>query len=305
MTESELFKAIGRELYPDPSRTLKPVTLPTYKPDIGPYHKVQYVIELVGQQTIPANHAKSLLETKVKSGLGNPEIYVTIPGQSRWMALWTGDDSIGYDSLAFAWDLVSEKGNLSTENASELWKRCEQIANPLNRRAIPMPPSDQVDFAVSNLLQIKSSFDIGIDLIIDAPHQVPINTAIAVETAYAIGYRLTSSGFLEWKQLGWPESLLTILPIEGDDLPIGGGLSGLAIGFSFAISPNPKGVLERLFESANAIANATQSKVIDADGRLLSNDIENEMRRNLESAIDSYESAGFTPGTPESLRLFE
>lgn len=305
MTESELFAAIGRELTVVPSRALKPVTLPPFKPDVGPYHKVQYVIELVGPQFVQASNAKALLEPKAKAGLGDPEIYVTVPGQSRWMALWTGDSALAYDSIAFAWDLISEKGSLSSKNASELWKRAEQVAKTLSRRAIPLPPPDQVDSAVINLQQIKDAFDIGIDLALDAPFNTPLDTAAAVETAYAIGFRLGGSGLLEWKQQGWPEALLTILPADGEDIPIGGGLSGLTLGYSFATCPAPDGVLERLLTASKAIASACGAQVIDSDGRLLSPDIETEMRANLNAALDSFEAAGLKPGTPEAMRLFE
>lgn len=305
MTESELFAAIGRELTLDSAIALKPVSLPPFKPDVGPYHKVQYVIELVGKQFIQSSHAKALLEAKAKSGLGDPEIYVTVPGQSRWMALWTGDDALAYDSLAFAWDLISEKGCLSSATASELWKRAEEVAKPLSRRAIPLPPPDQVDSAAANLQQIKAAFDIGIDLMIDAPYNTPLDTAAAVEAAYAVGFRLGASGLLEWKQQGWQEPLLTILPTDGDEIPIGGGLSGLTIGFSFATSPAPDGVLERLFSAAKEIASASGARVTDSDGRLLSPELETELRSNLNAALDSFEAAGFQSGTSEAMRLFE
>lgn len=306
MNEQQFFKLIGRELSPDPARALRPVSMPMWEPETGPYHKVQYVIELVGPNLIPAMQAKSLLEPKTRGSLGDPEIYVMVPGEKRWKTLWTGDEAMTYDSLAFAWDMVTKRGTLSGGNARELWSRCDSLGAQWTRRAIPMPPFDEIDDASRRLQSIRDSLDVGVDVSVKVEHG-SLDTLRAVEEAYALGFRFGASGLLEWRSQGWPESLLWVYPIADDSvlsLEVG-GLEGLAIGFSLPCSPSPADVLERLFESAEAIAKASGSEAFDPDGYPLSDRAKEEMRRSVQLGAKTLTDLGLRPGSAEALRLFE
>lgn len=306
MNEQQFFKLIGRELSPDPSRALRPISMPTWEPESGPYHKVQYVIELVGPNLIPAIQAKSLLEQRTRGSLGHPEIYVMVPGEKHWKTLWTGDDAMTYDSIAFAWDLVAKRGTLSSANAKELWSRCDKLGAQWTRRAIPMPPPDEVDAAAQRLKSIRDSLDVGVDVSVQKEYG-PMETMRAVEEAYALGFRFGASGLLEWKSQGWPEPLLWVYPIADDSaLSVdGGGIEGLAIGYSLPCSPSPLDVLERLFESADAIARATGSSAFDPDGYPLTESARAAMRKSVQLGAKTLTDLGLRPGSAEALRLFE
>ncbi|MCW5945566.1 MAG: hypothetical protein KIT74_00875 [Fimbriimonadales bacterium] len=306
MNEQQFFKLIGRELFPDPAKALRPVSMPAWEPEVGPYHKVQYVVELVGPSLIPAVQAKALLEPKTRAGLGDPEIYVMAPGAKRWKSLWTGDDSMNYDSIAFAWDLVGKRGTLSNANAKELWTRCDKLGAPWTRRAIAMPPPDEVDQAASRLRAIQESFDVGVDVTVQKEFG-SLPTMTAVEEAYAIGFRFGDSGLLEWKSQGWPAPLLWVYPISDDSaLSLEDQrIEGIAIGYSLPCSPSPVDVLERLFESSDAIGKATHSSVYDTDGNPLTETARNAMRDSVRLGAKTLTDLGLRPGSAEALRLFE
>ncbi|SRR5581483_2595607 len=306
MTEAELFAFFGKPLGLNPEAALQPVNLPVWKPETGPYYKVQYVIELIGPNLISAQQAKALLEQNARTALGNPEIYVMIPGQSRWQTLWPGEPNLTYDSLAFAWDLVSENGQITAATANELWKRTETVGKTLQRRAAPLPPPDDAARAASNLRTIKDSLDIGLDILI-SPKSDPFDAKRVFECAYEMGFALRNSGLLEWKQQGWPEPLLTIFPAyEGDllDPKSCPTLDGLAIGFSVPCSPAPEQMLERTVLASDAFCEKLGGTAADDDGRPMTPEAVVRLGSSLANAVRELRSAGLEPGSAEALRLF-
>lgn len=306
MTEAELFLRTGT-LEPDRARCLRPVTLPPFKIDVGPYHKVQYVIELVGKQLIPSASAMQLISPRAKASMGEPEVYVMIPGQQRWRALWQGEDALTFDSLAFAWDLVSTRGHITRESAGELLRRAEEIAMPLNRRAIPLRTPEETEAAAKNLVEVKNNLDIGMDAALEPSVDI-FQTENVLKTAYALGYRIRDNGLLEWRQQGWEEALLTLYPLGSAndfDMNRTPAVSGIGIGFSVPCSPSPAEVLERLFESLSNLQSALGGTAHDDEGDSLDEKRRAELRQVMQHALDAFSRIGLAPGSPEALRLFE
>lgn len=304
MTEAELFATLGTL---EATWPLAPVKLPPYKPDIGPYHKVQFVIELVGRQLIPSQAAIQLLSAAARASLGEPEIYVMVPGQPRWRTLWTGDDSIAFDSLAFAWDLVSSRGHLTAQSAHQLLRRAEEIGKPFARRAIPLKSPEEAEAAAKNLVEVKNSLDIGMDAALEPSVDV-FQTADLLKAAYGLGFRLRDSGLLEWRQQGWEEALLAIYPLGAAvafDLKRWPTVGGVGIGFSVPCSPSPFEVLERLFQTLDGLQARVGGVVSDDEGHPLDAKRRGELTQVLESALEAYRQIGLTPGSSEALRLFE
>ncbi|MCH8273795.1 MAG: hypothetical protein IH851_03310 [Armatimonadetes bacterium] len=307
MTEERLFALLGKRLEADPKRSLKPVRLPPYDPEGGPYHKVQYVIELVGTQLIPGDAARRLLKSRHKSSLGDPEIYVMVPGQRRWKALWTGEDAITYDSLALAWDLVSSRGALSEGPAKELWKRAERVAKSWKRRAMPLPPPEDAAKAAQNLKAVQESLDVGVHVLLRT-RSGAIPTQAAIEAAYSLGFRMRANDLLEWWQSGWSEPILWIHSMDEDGTfrpSQRSSIPGLAVGYSVPCSPSPEEVMERTFLAADGLAGQLGASVFDDEALPLSPKRRTEMRSNLQGALDTFDRIGLTPGSPEALRLFE
>src|SRR4051812_12836749 len=101
----------GKPLQRDPSIALPDLNiLPRNTP--GPVRKQQLVIELVGPRTVPAPLIQALLQPQWQGALGSPEIYVMAGADQYWRSLIQGDGSGAYDSVALAWDLLSDKGTM-------------------------------------------------------------------------------------------------------------------------------------------------------------------------------------------------
>lgn len=306
MTEAELFSALGKPLGTNPAIALQPIPLPVWTPETGPYHKVQYVIEIVGPNLIPAQTVKSLLEQSKRASLGNPELYVMAPGMRRWQAMWAGDNSISYDSLAFAWDLVTPRGQISEATATKLWNRAEGFAKTIQRRAAPLPPPSDAAIAAKNISALRDSLDIGVDLLI-APRKEPISTAKLCEVAYSIGFSLHESGLLEFRQQGWPEALVTILPaFEGEyfDVRTCPTLDGVAIGFSLPCSPSPEQALDRTFDAAQKLCDALDGVASNDEGRIADAYLLRQWSELASKASAELEKVGIKPGSAEALRIF-
>jgi hypothetical protein len=307
VTEAQLFAWLGEELAADSESALTPIPLSHQGPDTGPYLKVQFVIELVGKEFIPGAAAKELIQPGTRAAFGDPEVYVMVPGQERWRALWTGDDALAYDSLAFAWDLVSLRGELSSGSARELYARAEKLALSMNRRAVPLRPLDDVDSAAANLRAVQESLDIGFDASV-LPAIGAFETIAVIRAAYSLGYRLSASGLLEWRRQGWGEALLTLYPLgspESFDPKRWPTVSGVGIGFSVACSPAPRETLERLFSTLDGMVARLGGVAADDEGAPLGDAERATLRGAMAAALRAFEQVGLEPGSPEALRLFE
>lgn len=305
MTEKQLFHVIGRELEPDPARALPPLRLPPFEPTVGPYLKVQYVVEIVGREPIPSQAAKELLSPGAQAALGEPEVFVMSPLDKRWRVLWQGDESALYDSLALAWDLVTPRGKINEDTAKELWNRCEQVASRMKRKAIPMPMPDDAARRATALQEFRDSMDIGVDLAVT--RSGGIDTEAAVKTAYALGYRLGASQLLEYRQTGWPEALLAVFPLgeatefDPQKHPT---LEGVGVGYQVAANPDPEGALRAALHTARELAAVSGGAVFLDDGQPLTESGEQLLFHNLNAVLDTFDQAGIQPGSPEALRLF-
>lgn len=305
MNEQQLFAYLGKQLEPDGDSALAPLRLAPWKPETGPFHKVQFVIEIAGSNLIPGDRARELLEPTVRASFGEPEVYVMAPGERRWRPLWSGDNSITFDSMALAWDFVTSSGKLTAASASELWKRAEQYASALGRRAFPLPPPEDAAKAADNLEQVRDALDIGVDVLLRTLEPRLDLTALVV-AAYEVGFRMGSSGVLEWRQSGWPEPLLTILPDEGDEVfGVDAPIRGVDIGFTVPCSPDPEQSLERLFTAAERIGAKMDLPVLTEEGEPLSESAKNNIRKMLAAALDTFDRIQLKPGSAEALRLFE
>lgn len=305
MNEKQLFAALGEELSADPSRELQPLRLPPFEPTVGPYLKVQYVIELVGKEPIPAEAAKELLAPGAQASLGEPEVFVMSPLDRRWKVLWPGEQDTAFDSLALAWDLVSSRGRISEASAQELWNRCAQVASRLNRKGVPLSMPEDAASRAAALEEFRDAMDVGVDIAVMSA--AGLSTVVVVKTAYALGYRLGASQLLEYRQTGWPEALLAVYPLGNAtefDPRRHAMLEGVGVGYQVAANPDPEGALRAALQTAKELAEACSAAAFLDDGAPLTPASEEMLFRNLSIALDAFDQAGIQPGSPEALRLF-
>jgi hypothetical protein len=305
VNEKQLFAVLGAELNADPDRVIPPLRLPPFEPTVGPYLKVQYVIELVGRDPIPSAAAKELLSPGAQASLGEPEVFVMSPLDRRWKVLWQGEQDAAFDSLALAWDLVSSRGRISQASAQELWERCEQVASRVNRKAVPLSMPEDAARRAAALEEFRDAMDVGVDIAV--MNAGGLSTEVVVKTAYALGYRLGASQLLEYRQAGWPEALLAVYPLGNAtefDPSRHPTLEGLGVGYQVAANPDPEGALRAALHTAKELAAACSATAFLDDSEPLTPAGEEMLFRNLGIALDAFDQADIKPGSPEALRLF-
>src|SRR4051812_41249846 len=165
-TLSEVF---GDALQPDPAIALQPVQIPVRKRS-GPMPRMQFVVEFVGPRSVSAGSAAALLSPQWYSALGDPQAFAMSAVDVEWQPL-SATTAGSYDSLAIAWDLISDKGQLSTQSAQHLLATAEQFAAHIQRRAMPMPVPEDLPKAISQLKRVQDNFDAGVSLLVLANSQ--------------------------------------------------------------------------------------------------------------------------------------
>ena len=288
-------------------RAFSSVPLPHIEPP-GPLHKVQFVIEIVGPRTIPAASAMAILQPNWMASLGQPEVWAMAPADRQWKLLGQSP-APAYDSLALCWDLVSERGTLTSLSAQQLERMAGQFAAQIERRAIAIPVPSEVDHRVAHVSAIRESLDIGVTLI-GLPREGAVPESGIWEAASQIGLTLSGRGQFELRQEGWDLPLLSMVPLGTADAFTLGAVHakaahpGLALGFRVPLSPSPAEVLEVGFQVADALGERLLLDWTDDLEVPLTAQHRDHMRHNLQQALAAFAQASLQPGSHEARRLF-
>jgi len=275
---------------------------------VGPQHKVQFVIEFVGPRSVPASAAKALVQPQWHQALGRPDAFAMVPADQVWRPL-TDADHGSYDSLALAWSFVSTSGALSSRTAAHLLQVAESFGSHIQRRAMPLPPPADVDRMVAGLRDIQEGLDIGVEILI-----VPRNSEFpenAVWEALAhLGFDLNQDGYFAIAD-DQGRSLLEVTPMGGASQfslsAAQGGIrhSGLLLGFSVPLSPDPDYSLDAATRTADYLGERLNAAAFSADEQPLGPALRHELRMNLQSAVASLKTVGIMPGSQVARILFE
>ncbi|HJP82560.1 MAG TPA: hypothetical protein VJ835_03565 [Fimbriimonadaceae bacterium] len=296
----------GAPLGPKPGVSLLPLPRPKPEPT-GPVHHVQFVVELVGPRSCPAATAAQLLGPQWYSALGEPQIFKMSPADQTWQVLTPATDG-SYDSLALAWDLVSDRGRLSSSAASHLLHVAESFAAHIQRRAMAMPSPTDIDRTVAGLVYIQDGLDIGVELLV-----VPKGADFVEKEVWIalteLGFSLEPSGFFE---LGNPtrEPFLTVTPSGGASQFSLSGVQGevrhpgLLIGFSVPLSPEPEFSLTAAFRTADYLSQKLNAAIFTDADQILGSTARGQLNANLLAAVRSLASTGINPGSRAARKLF-
>lgn len=297
----------GSPLQPDPTVALKPFSPPVTKP--GPVHKVQFVVELVGPRTMPADTVRACLTPQWKGALGDPEIYVMAAADDRWRTLQVGDQAVAYDSLAFAWDFVSPRGSLSIASAQSLLGVSEQFAKAISRRAMPLPPPADVEAAVKAVEDAAQDLDIGVGLSI-----FPRGDAIPEKSVWlactALGLQVGGSGLFEWTVPGWEDPILTMSSLGPKEtfslaaVVAGDAHPGLSVGYRVARCPNPVAALEACLRIAAYFEQRLGTFTLDDSDEPLDERGRQRLIGYHGQAVAALRAVGLEPGSPSALKVF-
>lgn len=294
----------GGPLWPDPEVALPPLS--AAPPRTGPLPKVQFTVEWIGPRSLAAATVAPLRGPDWTAALGAPEMWRMAPADEQWEPL----DAVtvgSYDSLAVAWDLLSERGELTSAAAEHLYRVCEQVGSTLQRRAAPMPVAKEVDRQVRTLKEIRDGLDTGISAMV-----LPLNGTFAEaevwKCASALGMSMSPECEFQWRsehQLGF-----SLTPAGSHDrfsfgqAQRGVAHEGLQLGFRLPTTPEPVETWRVMQRAAAVLANRLGGRVTDEDGAPLTNAKAEHWVRELEAADGALRRAGFTPGSAEALRLW-
>jgi len=294
-------------LVSDPAVALPPISLSDL-PKIGPLYTVEYVIELVGPKSIPAAAVTGLLQADWQSALGNPGIWVMAAMDQSWKAASSSAQG-SFDSLALTWEYLSGRGNLSSASAAHLLSVAEKFGQAVERRAMPIPPPQDVDRQVRALAEARDALDIGFSLAVANAQGWMLEKDIWVQCA-RLGLTLGGDGVFGWQVQGWPEPLVSVTPLGralGFSLGAvqrGDAHAGIGIGFSVPLSPSPSASLDACFHIARVFAQVFTALILDEEGHPLTIQSESMYRRNIGEAERSLEQAGLKAGSAEAAKLF-
>lgn len=296
----------GGPLQADPSVALPPLdlVLPTKS---GPLHRVQYVIEFVGPRSVPAGSAMYLLAPQWYGALGQPQIFAMRASDLSWRPLLPTPDG-SYDSIAVAWDMLTPQGNLSVASAKRLLGVAEDFGPYISRRAVSMPPPQDVATVVRGLTTTKDALDVGFTLSVVSDRGPFRERDLWVECA-RLGLEFHDGGF-DWRVPGHSNPLLTVTPFGVSDtfslgaVQAGATHPGMTIGFHLPLSVAPTQGLEGCFRVAAHMVRTLGGVILDENDRPLTDLARQKLREELRQALSLFAQAGVTTGSPEALRLF-
>ncbi len=297
----------GVPLRADPSVALGPLRSGV-KLGAGPIHRTQFVMELVGPRTVPAFSASMLLDTSWYSAFGQPQLYCMAPKDLEWQPLSDTRDG-AYDSLALAWDMVGDRGSLSSSAASHLLAMGERFATQISRRAMTMPPPSEVDAQVRALTQIRDRLDAGYSVGLLPRHGAFPEKDVWVAAAN-LGLEFESTGgTFVWKDLDTGLTAITLAPSTDESFSLGNVQTGhthasLVLGFHIPTNPSPSTSLAMLFRCADVLSQRLFANPIDDGGHPLTDAAREAARRNLGLAVDTLLRAGIAPGSRAALSLW-
>ena len=298
----------GQPLLADPEIALQPLHLDVPLKS-GPLHRIQFVIEFVGQRTVLAANAAQLLMPDWFEALGKPNLLAMRPADLQWQPLTPSPDG-SYDSLAMTWDLLGRNGQISSASSAHLLELAEVFAPYIQRRAMAMPIPRDVDSTVKVLKEAKDMLDIGFEITVMSSTAAFAEKDLWIECV-RLGLKFSSTGSFDWQLDGHPYPLFSITPIGQTDAfslsNVQRNVShvGVTIGFSLPLNAAPAQAIEACFYVAERIARDLNGVILDDSDRPLTESIKNELRDSLKQGIGLFSRAGMITGSAESIALFQ
>ncbi|HSI71534.1 MAG TPA: cell division protein ZipA C-terminal FtsZ-binding domain-containing protein, partial [Fimbriimonas sp.] len=230
------------------------------------------------------------------------------PSDLHWQKLTPSTDG-SYDSLALAWDFLSDQGQITSAAAQHLLGFAERFGPHIHRRALPLPPPPDVDKTVKQLVEAQNTLDIGFALNVLSDQGGFPERDLWVECA-RLGLDFAPGGTFDYRTNQHPYPLLSVSPMGVTDVFSLGNVQkgmrhqGATVGFSVPLCIAPTQALEACMFAAEHIANDLGGQVYDQDSRRVTDRIKQDLRDYLRAALTMYSELGITTGSQEALKLF-
>lgn len=292
----------------DPSLALPKIDVPRFQPKAF-YPKLEFVVEIVGPRTVPANQALAALRPDWQAALASPKVVCMAPSDTEWQILTNGTRAQAFDSLAFCWPFLSPKGQLTRRSAAHLLAVSESFAGQIQRRAIPHMPVEGVESRAADLRALSDQLDYGVGLTLAAPTG-GVSEMRIWETAASLGLHLSSEGEFVFRAEGLEEPLFALSTLGP---PVAFSLEGakaeilheaLSVGTRIPTNPAPEPSYEAMSRAAQVFASRLGLEIADDDGNRLTQEGLEQLGRSVWQAAETLRQAGIVPGSPESRLIF-
>ena len=293
----------GGALGPDPTVVLPRLTLPPLK--TGPLYRIEFVVELVGQRTVPAASASRLLDADWFGALGSPFLWAMRPVDTAWQPM-TGSKDGSYDSIALSWRVITERGSINRAAADRLLEVAEGFAKGIGRKAVGVPIPADIEILAKDLRQITEYLDAGIGAAIGGVR--PFLERDVWVACSALGLEYTPEGEFAWR--ADDRILFSVSPIGASErfslagVQAGNRLDGLSIGFRIAVCPDPSRALDGMWHAATTLATRLGGTVFDDEEKPLTTSSTRRAAKDLAEALTLFDRAQIVPGSAEALALF-
>ncbi len=288
------------------------IALPTLEIDLpqksGPLHKVEYVIEFVGQRSVLAGAAAQLLAPDWYQALGHPQVFAMRPADLHWQRLTPAIDG-SYDSLALSWPLLGPKGAITQASAKHLLDLAEQFGPYIQRRSMAMPVPREIDAYVRVLKQTKENLDIGFEISVMSSKASFSEKDLWIECA-RLGLTFSPVGSFDWRTPSHAFPLFSVTPIgETDAFSLANvqrGVShvGVTLGFSVPLCAAPLQAAEGAFYTADHIARQLGGRILDDSDREVTEAIKQDLYASIRQAVGLFAQVGMMTGSAETEALF-
>ena len=297
----------GQPLIADPELALPKLQLDFVR-KTGPLHKVEFVIEFVGQRSVLAGAAVQLLSPEWFQALGQPQCFAMRPADLHWQRLTPALDG-SYDSLALSWPFIGRQGSITSQSAKHLLDLAEQFGPFLQRRAMAMPVPREVDGYVRILKEAQQNLDVGFQITVMSSRAQFYEKDLWIECT-KLGLQFSPSGSFDWRTPEAPYPLFSVTPIgETDAFSLANVQKamchvGVTLGFSIPLCAAPIQAVEGCFYTAEYLARTLGGRILDDSDRELTDRVKNDLLQNTKLALSLFSKLGMTTGSPETEALF-
>lgn len=291
---------------PDPQVALRPPQVAPLVP--GPAHQVQFVVELVGPRTVPAQSAKRLLDQDWYSALGEPELFCMSGADTEWARLNARSDG-SYDSLALAWDIIAPRGVLLPKSADHLFQFSNQFAAAINRKAVSIPTPNELGAIAKRLQQLQRGLDIGVSVSVFPAGDSCSELAIW-QICSRLGLQVSPSGTFEFRAAQHPVALFSVTPLdEGAQFSLAGAQApakheGVVLGFNMPTCPSPLEAVDAMLYAGDLLAQELRGAVFEDTGDLMTLDKRAKLRQDVVTGVNVLRQAKIECGSAAALKLF-
>jgi cell division protein ZipA len=241
-----------------------------------------------------------------------PTVFGFSPDIQRWTFVSAGGVPDNYSRLQIAWKMrpLGEDGPIAKQQFEQYMVAVEKAASKLKAIGVRTDLSPaEAEKRSAALIELAESCEQGIDVVLQAPKGRAFEGKLIWDVMLCLGLRWGDMDLFHWENPGIPGddhlfSVWTTTP-PGYFFPerIAAGqvqTADIAFGFSIARTVQPEAILESMMKAIHYAQKRMGGTLMNVDGIPFSEDV---ARSEIRTLVERLRSAGFEPGTDDTLYL--